>query len=80
MTAVDDAADAMVDADAALLEQLGGHRARQGIPVAVVAQRMGVTPRTVVDLERYDADPPLSLVRRYALAIGAVVSHAVVAD
>lgn len=45
-----------------------------------VAEMLGVTPQAVAKLERYDADPKLSTLRRYANAVGAIVEHRVTAD
>lgn len=42
-----------------------------------VADRLGISRPAVAAFERYDADPRLSTVRRYALAIRAHVSHTV---
>ena len=47
---------------------------------AEIAARMGVSPQAVSKLERYDADPKLSTLRRYANAIGAIVEHRVTED
>jgi len=47
---------------------------------AEVAARMGVSPQAVSKLERYDADPKLSTLRRYANAVGAIVEHRVTED
>lgn len=45
-----------------------------------VAAALGITPQAVQKMERYDADPKLSTLRRYANAVGAVVEHRVSAD
>jgi DNA-binding XRE family transcriptional regulator len=42
-----------------------------------VADRMGVTLKKVIKLEQYDSDPKLSLLRRYAVAVGADIYHQV---
>jgi transcriptional regulator with XRE-family HTH domain len=55
-------------------------RREAGLTQAAVAELMGCTQQAVQKLERYDADPKLSTLRRYANAIGALVSHAVEAD
>lgn len=36
---------------------------------------MGVTQQAVDELERYDSDPEVSMLRRYANAVGAVYEH-----
>lgn len=38
-----------------------------------VAERMGISRSAVAQLERYDANPTLSSLRRYALAIDALI-------
>jgi len=45
-----------------------------------VADALGVSPQAVQKLERYDADPKLSTLRKYANAVGALIEHHVVAD
>lgn len=49
---------------------LVSYRSALQLPTADIAARMGVSEETVVAFERYDADPTLSQLRRYALAIG----------
>lgn len=53
-----------------LMASLVAARRRRGLSVAAVAERMGVSTDQVSAMERYDADPSLSAVRRYALAVG----------
>lgn len=57
-------------------------RARRaaGLSQADVAEMLGVTQQAVNKLERYDADPRLSTVERYANAVGALVFHRVEID
>lgn len=47
---------------------------------ADVAERMGISQQAVQKFERYDADPKLSTMRRYANAVGAIVEHTVTRD
>lgn len=70
-------ADQLIQADSSYLSSLISIRQDRGPSVTVVAERMGVSPATVEELERYDANPKLSILRRYALAVGARVSHSV---
>lgn len=51
-----------------------------GLTQGDVAERMGVTQQAVSKFERYDSDPKLSTVRRYANAVGALVEHRVERD
>lgn len=67
----------LVEGDYELLRRLIELRTEQGLSQAEVARRMGVTRRAVIAFERPDADPNLSTIRRYALAVGARVDHAV---
>ncbi|WP_349865018.1 helix-turn-helix transcriptional regulator [Leifsonia sp. WHRI 6310E] len=57
----------------ALVDQRKSHQLTQG----EIAERMGVSQPTVAAFERYDANPTLSTIRRYALAVGAGVEHKV---
>ena len=41
---------------------------------------MGVTQSTVARFEAYDSNPTLASIRRYAHAIGALVTHVVTTD
>ncbi|MDT0169458.1 helix-turn-helix transcriptional regulator [Pseudarthrobacter sp. BRE9] len=55
-------------------------RREAGLTQGDVANRMGVTQQAVSKFERYDSDPKLSTVRRYANAVGALVEHRVERD
>jgi transcriptional regulator with XRE-family HTH domain len=48
-----------------------------GLTQPEVAERMGISQQAVSKLERYDSDPKLSTLRRYAHAVEAVVDHKV---
>lgn len=68
----------LVASDDSLMTALREHRLlRTTLSVAEVARRMGTKPSAVMALELPGADPKLSTVRRYALAIGALVKHEV---
>ena len=61
--------------------QLVRVRLQRGLTVNDVAERMGIAPDAVVDqMERPDSDPHLSTVRRYAMAVGALVAHDVITE
>jgi transcriptional regulator with XRE-family HTH domain len=51
-----------------------------GLTQKQVAKLMGITQQAINKLERYDSDPKLSTLRRYANAVGALVAHEVVPD
>lgn len=55
-------------------------RRQAGLSQADVAEMLGVTQQAVNKLERYDADPRLSTLERYANAVGALVFHRVEID
>lgn len=65
----------LVDSDFGLLDQLVALRIAQELTQAEVAQRMGVLEKAVKAFEQAMADPKLSTIRRYALAVGALVEH-----
>jgi transcriptional regulator with XRE-family HTH domain len=62
--------DSLVDDHEKLLRSLVEHRRSHHISQETVAERMGVSQPTVAAFERYDANPTLSTIRRYALAVG----------
>lgn len=64
-------ADILLEWQERLVESLVELREHHGLSQAEVASRMGVTQPTVSAFERYDANPTLSTLRRYALAVGA---------
>lgn len=55
-------------------------RREAGLTQQDVADRMGVSQQAVHKLERYDADPRLSTIERYANAVGALIEHRVEID
>ena len=70
----------LVENDRALLRRLIQLRGDQGLTQQDVADRMGVTQPTVARFEAYDSNPTLASIRRYAHAIGALVTHVVETD
>jgi len=48
-----------------------------GLSQRDVARLLGITQASVAAFERYDNDPRLSTIRRYALAVGAAIEHTV---
>jgi transcriptional regulator with XRE-family HTH domain len=63
-----------------LLEQLIALRQTHGLSQAETARRMGVTQPAVAQFERHDANPTLATVRRYAMAVGAILETRVLDD
>lgn len=55
-------------------------RQESGLTQADVAELLGTSPQAVSKLERYDADPKLSTLARYANAVGALIEHRVTVD
>lgn len=76
-TALERQARIAVTSDTDLLFDLRALREKLGIPQSVVATRMGVPVTDVAKFERYDNNPKLSTIRRYAHAINAVVQHVI---
>jgi len=55
-------------------------RREAGFSQQDIADRLGITQQAVYKLERYDADPRLSTLERYANAVGALIEHRVYVD
>ena len=55
-------------------------RREAGMTQKDVAALLGITPQAVSKFERYDADPQLSTLRRYANVVGAVIETSVKQD
>jgi transcriptional regulator with XRE-family HTH domain len=77
---LDARADALVEDHANLLTALVKLRKKHHLSQRVVAERMGVKQPTVAAFERYDANPRLSTIRRYALAVDALIDTTVTDD
>ena len=73
-------AELLADNDRALLRDLVSIRESKGLSQADVGRSMGISQPSVAAFERYDSNPKLSTIRRYAHAVGAVIRHEVVAD
>lgn len=73
-------ARALAKAERDLLSELVALRKQHDLTQSAVAQRMGVSQAAVSQVERYDANPTLSTIRRYALAVGARIEHRVIDD
>lgn len=65
-----DLAEALASDHHALWYELVKARRAQGISQAQVAEFLGISQSAVAQFERYDNDPKLSTLRRYALAVG----------
>lgn len=70
-------ADRLVQSDENLLDALIERRIAAKLTREQVAERIGVSESTVARMESGERDPRLSLVRLYALAVGADVRHQV---
>ena len=73
-------ADLLVDARDRLLEGLVRLRKEHKLSQQTVAERMGVSQPTVAAFERYDANPTVSSIIRYAMAVNALLDIKVVDD
>ncbi|WP_309305593.1 helix-turn-helix domain-containing protein [Schaalia dentiphila] len=73
-------ADLLVDAKDRLLEDLVSLRKEHKLSQRTVAERMGVSQPTVAAFERYDANPTVSSIIRYAMAVDALLDIKVVDD
>ena len=73
-------ADLLAENDQQLLDALVQVRRERGFTQAQVAESMGVKQPTVADFEAHDSNPTLSRIRRYAHAVGALISHRVELD
>lgn len=67
----------LVRADSDFIDDLINLRLKNGISQETVAARMGVSQPSIAAFEREDANPTLSTIRRYALAVGAHISYEV---
>ena len=67
----------LAETDERLLYALIQARKSAGLKQRDVAELLGIKQSSVAAFERYDNDPRLSTIRRYALAVGARVEHRV---
>lgn len=70
-------AASQAEADDQLRYELVMARKRAGLTQEQVAELTGVKQPTVAAFERYDNDPRLSTLRRYAVAVGVLVKYEV---
>lgn len=68
---------ALARADGDLMETLRLKRISKGLSVEYVAERMRCTVSEVRKMEYLGSDPHMSMVRRYANALGVLVTHQV---
>lgn len=80
LVCLDARADALIDDHDNLLAALVALRVKHGLSQEVIADRMGVSQPSISALERYDANPTLSTIRRYAMAVGARLHTQVIDD
>ena len=77
---VDLRARRLVEASGKLVDDLIALRERKGLTQLQLADRMGISQSGVARIEGGDRDPRLSTLRRYALALGAMIEHDVTDD
>ncbi|SEE18864.1 Helix-turn-helix [Arthrobacter alpinus] len=70
-------AAALVASHEQLMRDLIEMRHLHDLTQEVIADRMGVSQPTVAAFERYDSNPTLSTIRRYALAVHARIENKV---
>lgn len=70
----------LVENHEALLRELVALRHKHRLSQGQVAERMGVSQPAVARFERYDSNPRLSTLRRYAMAVGARMCDVVIDD
>lgn len=75
--AVSRRARAMVENRLDFLRELVERRIALGLTQAEIADLLGITPQAVSKYERYDWDPRLSTLERYANAVGVVLETTV---
>lgn len=73
-------AKALVTAERDMLGELVQARKKHGLTQKEVAERMGVSQSAVSQIERYDANPTLATLRRYALAVEVRLQFQVTSD
>lgn len=67
-------------ADRDLIARLVARRNALGLSQEALAERIGIKQQAVSKFEKYDSDPKLSTIRRYANAVDALVGHTVDED
>jgi DNA-binding XRE family transcriptional regulator len=70
----------LTETDHQFLRRLVGLRRDMGLTQQDVADRLGITQASVAAFERYDNDPKLSTIRRYAQVVGLLIAHRVEVD
>lgn len=73
-------ASQVVENTRGLVEDLTSVRKEHGLSQSELAERMGVSQSAVAQFERYDANPTIASVERYAIAVGARIAITVVSD
>jgi transcriptional regulator with XRE-family HTH domain len=71
---------ALAEQDHQLLRRLVTLRQELELSQADVAERLGITQPSVAAFERYESDPKLSTIRKYAQVVGLLVTHQVEID
>lgn len=77
LSSIEQLAMFLADADSDMRAKLVELRKKSGLNQTEVGRRMGISQESVAAFERYDNDPKLSTIRRYALAVGARLAHSV---
>ncbi|SHJ47489.1 Helix-turn-helix domain-containing protein [Tessaracoccus bendigoensis DSM 12906] len=70
----------LIENDQDLLDSLVRIRKERGLSQGDVAKILGVKQPSVADFEAHDSNPTMARIRRYADAVGALISHKVEMD
>lgn len=73
-------ARSLQSAQRSMMEDLIDMREKHGLSQQELAQRMGVSQSAVAQFERYDSNPTLTSIQRYALAVEANLDLKVTSD
>jgi transcriptional regulator with XRE-family HTH domain len=77
---IEERAESLVEGHVEMMRALISLRNHHHLTQEAVAERMGVTQPTVAAFERYDSNPTLATIRRYALAVDARLVTKVIDD
>jgi transcriptional regulator with XRE-family HTH domain len=80
LSRIEERAEQLVESHERLLQELHRLRKKNRLSQETVGERMGVSQPAVASLENHDANPTLSTIRRYALAVGARIEYRVIDD
>lgn len=77
---IQERAEQLVESHDMLIQELIALRKAHNLSQELVGTRMGISQPGVASFEGHEANPTLSSIRRYALAVGARIEHKVIDD